>query len=117
MYLSCSHCGCEFLPCRNQRQRQRTLNGKKAKFYCSPICQSAGLSQDRPKVRYPGVCATCSKTFLSVHPGRKYCTMRCYLSNAETQARLRKNAVEANAASVLKSTGRQVMPRVEVTCL
>ena len=121
MYLSCSHCGCEFLPTKQQLER-RSLVGERAKSYCSAICQRAGAGQTRresapPKVRYPGVCATCSKTFLSVHRDRKYCTLRCYLSNPETQARLRTNLVKANAASVLKQTGREVMPRVEVTCL
>lgn len=125
VYLTCSHCGCEFLATKQQQYRRRTLGGTEAKFYCSAICRAAGTGQTRAarnlafnlKKRYPGVCATCGKTFESVYPRRKFCSVRCCVSNPKWRAHVRKNAAKASAAAVLKITGHNLMPRVEITCL
>jgi len=118
MYLTCSHCGCEFLATEGQAKRAAQHPGK---HYCSKLCQNVGQGQSRwegkRKVRYPGTCGTCGTVFQSVYPGRKYCSLRCYMKNPVTQQRLRELAVRANAAAVLKNTGQHVKPAVEVTCL
>jgi hypothetical protein len=114
-YLVCYHCKSEFLSAdRGQLIRSRD---PEARSYCSAVCQVAGsgLRRRRP-LPYSATCPTCGTQFGSRYQ-KKFCSMKCYQASPEMQAMLKRNAVPANAARVLKATGVPLKPRVEVTCL
>jgi len=117
-YLHCSHCRSEFIASERQLKRARSAEGKAHRFYCSLICQTAGSAENRRRpMPYTGICKQCGKAWASRQPHKAFCSLKCYIASPEAKARLRSMAHQALGASVLKTTGKAVVPRIEMTCL
>ncbi len=116
-YLTCAHCGCEFLGSRRQQKRARSKVGPTHRFYCSRICQDAGTSKLRTKpLMLRGPCPTCKQEFHS-RTAKIYCGMKCYMSSPDFLKRLREIGERGSRARILKQTGAEPKPRVEVECI
>lgn len=117
VYLTCSHCKCEFLSSERQAKRAASIEGQGHRFYCSQICQIAGSSERR---RVPpahgGLCPTCGSEFKSRYE-KLFCSMKCYVASDKFKAMLAQNSIKGSTARVLMLTGDVPQPMVEVRCL
>lgn len=115
IYLACAHCRCEFLATTSQIKHARA--GESVRSYCSRICQYSGEGARKLKpMPYTAICPECGKNFGSRYP-KRYCSMKCYVSSGQFKEMIRANASKANAAYVIKMTGKPPAPSVEVKCL
>jgi hypothetical protein len=110
-YISCSHCGVQFLGSPNQR----ALAGKGKNVYCSPICSRAAGEKRKPVKEY-GPCPQCGQMFVSNRP-KLHCSMKCHTSSPAFLTRIRAQAKTALAASVIKRTGLPPQPHARIACL
>ena len=65
---------------------------------------------------YTGVCPTCGKAFGSRRP-KVFCGLRCYIDSPQLKAQLMAQHSKATAAAILKKTGEDRKPNVEIACL
>ena len=114
LYLECNHCGCEFVPTDSQLNHLKYGETKKA--FCSKICRQTSQAETLKKPPGEYICKSCGCSFTSKRPAY-FCNMKCYVASAQFKDMLRKNAPKALAASVLITTGKELVPHVEVTCI
>lgn len=116
-YLECAHCHCSFLATDRQAERARSKSYS-GKSYCSKVCFGAAIGNIRRKpLPFSAKCQNCGSVFGSRHDGRMFCSLSCYTSSDHFLKMVRANVDKANAASVLKITGKSRRPRVDIKCL
>lgn len=108
-YLTCAHCGAEFIGTRARYKRHRA--GKNV--CCSDACAHALVgATHRTPVPVRGPCPTCGKQFES-RIEKKFCSMDCYMTSPEYGKQLR----EANAGRVRRAGGNPDTGGHECICL
>jgi len=86
-YLTCPHCGVEFIGTASQRKH---FKYEQRKAYCSELCRKAANPLRTP-VPELGPCPTCGQMFRSRRPQKIYCSMKCYTASPAFKAMVKNN--------------------------
>lgn len=86
-YLTCPHCGVEFIGTASQRKH---FKYDQRKAYCSALCRVAA-NPLRTEVPERGPCPTCGEMFRSRRSAKIFCSMKCYTASPAFKTMVRNN--------------------------